>query len=78
LSAAYKIISKILLSRLTPYAEGITEDHLCGFRRYWSTTDHMFYIRQILEKMGYSEAVHQFFIDFKKACDSVRKSGVLI
>jgi hypothetical protein len=34
----------------------------------------MFCIRQILEKKWeYNEAVHQLFIDFKKACDSVRR-----
>ena len=39
-----------------------------------STTDHIFCIRQILEKKWeYNEAVHQLFIDFKKACDSVRR-----
>jgi hypothetical protein len=42
---------------------------------YWctrSTTDHIFCIRQILDKKWeYSEAVHQLFIDFKKAYDSV-------
>jgi len=36
-----------------------------------STTDHVFCIRQILEKRGaHIEAVHQLFIDFKKAYDS--------
>jgi hypothetical protein len=36
--------------------------------------DHIFYIRQILEKKWeYNEAVHQFFIDLKKAYDSVRR-----
>jgi sorting nexin-29 len=49
-------------------------DHQCGFRRNRSTTDHIFSIRQILEKKcEYDEAVHQLFIDFKKAYDSVRK-----
>jgi hypothetical protein len=28
----YKILSNILLSRLTPYAEEIIGDHQCGFR----------------------------------------------
>ena len=38
-----------------------------------STTDHIFCIRQILEKKWeYNEVVHQLFIDFKKAYDSVR------
>jgi len=37
----------------------------------------MFCIRQILEKRWeYNEAVHQLFIDLKKAYDSVRR-GVL-
>jgi len=31
LSTTYKILSSILLSRLTPYAEEITGDHQCGF-----------------------------------------------
>ena len=39
-----------------------------------STTDHLFSICQMLEKKWeYNEAVHQLFIDFKKACDSVRR-----
>jgi hypothetical protein len=46
----------------------------CGFRRNRSTTYHIFFIRQILEKQWeYSEAVHQLFIDFKKAYYSVRR-----
>jgi len=31
LSTTYKILSNILLSRLTPYAEDIIGDHQCGF-----------------------------------------------
>jgi hypothetical protein len=50
MSNTYKILSKILQSRLTPYAEEITGDHQCGFRRNRSTTDHIFCNRQILEK----------------------------
>jgi len=35
---------------------------------------HIFCIRQILEKKWeYNEPVHQLFIDFKKAYDSVRR-----
>jgi sorting nexin-29 len=62
------------LSRLAPYAEEITGDHQCGFRRNRSTIDHIYSIRQILEKKWeYNEAIHQLFIDFKKAYDSVRR-----
>jgi hypothetical protein len=70
LSNTYKILSNILLSRLIPYAEEIIGEHQCGFRRNRSTTDHIFCVRQILEKKWeYNEAVHQLFIDFKKTYD---------
>jgi hypothetical protein len=69
-----KILSNILLTRLTPCAEEIIGEHQCGFRRNRSTADRIFCIRQILEKKWeYNEAVHQLFIDFKKAYDSVRR-----
>jgi len=74
LSTTYKILTSILLSRLTPYAEEITEDHQCGFQHNRSTTDHIFCICQILEKKWeYSEALHQLLIDFKKAYDPFRR-----
>jgi hypothetical protein len=63
-----------VLSRLTPYAEEIIGDYQCGFRHNKSTIDHIFSIRQILEKKWeYNKAVHQLFIDFKKGYDSVRR-----
>ena len=77
LPSTYKILSNILLSMLIPYAEEIMGDHQCGFRRNKSTTDHIFCIRQILEKKReHNEAVHQLFIDFKKAYDSVRREAL--
>jgi len=76
-STTYKTLFKILLSRLTPYAEEIIENRQCGFRRNRSTTDHIFCIRPILEKKWeYKEAVHQFYIDFKKVYDSVRREDL--
>jgi hypothetical protein len=66
----YKILSNILLSRLTPYAE----------KHFWcnrSMTDHIFCISQILEKKyNYSEAEHQLLINVKKANDSVRTEAL--
>ena len=52
LPKTYKILSIIVLSRLTPYSEEIIGEHQRGFRRNRSTTDHIFRIRQILEKNG--------------------------
>ena len=74
LPTTYKILSNIVLSRLIPYAKRIIRDHQCGFQCTKSTIDHIFCIRQVLEeKWEYNEEVHQLFIDFKKAYDSVRK-----
>ena len=74
LPSTYKILSTILLSMLIPYAEEIIGDHQCAFRRNRSTADHIFCIRQILEKdWEHNEAVHHLFIDFKKAYNSVKR-----
>jgi hypothetical protein len=74
LSTSYNILSNIALSRLRPYIDEIIRDHQCGFRPNRSSTDQIFCIRQMLEKKWeYSETLHQLFIDFKKAYDSVRR-----
>ena len=70
----YKIVSDILLCRLTPCAEEIIGDHQCGFESNRTTADRIFCICEILnKKLEYHEAVHQLYVDFKKAYDSVRK-----
>ncbi|KAJ4439572.1 hypothetical protein ANN_07699 [Periplaneta americana] len=74
LLTSYKILSNIFLRRLTPYVDEIIGDHQCGFRRNKSTTDQIFCIRQIMEKKWeYKGTVHQLFIHFKKAYDSVKR-----
>jgi hypothetical protein len=50
LSTSYKMLSNILISRISSYIDAIIGDHHCGFRRNRFTTDQIFYIRQILEK----------------------------
>ena len=52
LPTTYKILSNILLSKLTPYVEEMTRDHECGFRRNKSSTDRIFCIRKYLRKNG--------------------------
>jgi hypothetical protein len=74
LSILHKILSNILLARLTPYAEKIIGDHQCEFRCNSSTIGQIFSIWQILEKKWECNGtVLQLFIDLKKAYDSVRK-----
>ena len=50
LQTKYKTLSKILLSRLIPYAEEIIGDHQSEFRSNRLTCDYIFCIRQIIEK----------------------------
>ena len=74
LSTTCKILSNILLSRLTPYGKEIIGDHQHGLSCNRLTTDHISYFHQILEKKWkYNASVHQLFIDFKKAYDSFRR-----
>jgi len=70
LSATYKILSNILPSKLNPYAGEMIGDHQFEFRRNRSSTDHIFFIREILGRpREHDEAVHQLFIDFKRTYD---------
>jgi hypothetical protein len=64
-------------SRLIPYVNEIIGDHQCGFHHNRSTTDHIFNIWQILDKKWeYNGTVHQLFIDFKKAYDSIKREAL--
>jgi hypothetical protein len=47
LSTAYKILSNILLARLTPYVSEVIGDHQCGFHHNRSTMYQIFYIQQM-------------------------------
>jgi len=73
LPTCYKVLSNILLTRLSLYVDEIIGDHQWGFRRNRSTLDQIFGLRQILEKKWeYNGTVHQLFIDFKKAYDCIK------
>jgi hypothetical protein len=74
LSTSYKVLSKILSSRLSPYTCEIIGDHQCELQCNSSTTDQISCIRQILEKeLECNETVHQQFIDLKRAYESLRR-----
>jgi hypothetical protein len=73
LSTIYKILSNNLFPKLSQYVDKIIGDH----REFWcsrSTSDKILCIHQILEKKWkYKETVHQQFMDYTKAYDSVRR-----
>jgi len=67
LSTTLKILSIVLLLKLTPCAEEFIGDHQYGFPHNRSTADHTLCIRQILEKKWeYNEAVHQLLQTSRK------------
>ena len=77
LSTSYKILSNILLSRMTPHANEIIGEYQCGFRRNRSSVDHIFSIRQVLEKKWeYNMDICQLFIDFEKAYYSIKRESL--
>ena len=51
LSTSYKILSKLLLERMSPYTKEIIGKYQCGCRKNRSTLDYTYSIRQIIEKM---------------------------
>jgi hypothetical protein len=62
---------------LIPYADKIIGDHQCGFQCNRSTSDQISYIHQTLEeKWEYNSTIHQLFIDFMKAYNTVKKAAL--
>jgi sorting nexin-29 len=78
LNVTYKVLSGILYNKLTEYVEEILGNYQCGFRATHSTIDHIFAIRQIQEKAyEYNIHLHNLYIDFKGAFDSVNRGRML-
>jgi hypothetical protein len=77
LNASYKVLAEILFCRLETYAEDIIGEYQGGFRRGRSTTDQIFTIRQIMEKAWeFNITIHQLFVDFKQAYDSIERPAL--
>jgi len=78
LNVTYKVLSGTLYNRSAEYAEEILGDSQCGFRTNRSTIDHIFTIRQTQEKAyEYNIQLHNLYIHFKQAFDSVNRSRML-
>ena len=64
---------------MTPFTNKIIGEHQCGFRKNRLTIDHVFSVRQILEKKWeYNNEVCQLFIYFEKAKDSLKENPCTI
>jgi hypothetical protein len=70
----YKIFTNTLARYLEVYIEEILGDYQCGFRKGPSTNDQIFMLREIIEKTyEFNVDMHQLFIDYKQAYDSINQ-----
>jgi sorting nexin-29 len=77
LNNTYKIFSSILNERLKIITEKIIGEYQCGFHRNKSTFDHIFILRQMIEKHNeHGLDLYMLFIDFKQAFDSMNREGL--
>uniref|UniRef100_A0A2S2NNU5 Retrovirus-related Pol polyprotein from type-2 retrotransposable element R2DM n=1 Tax=Schizaphis graminum TaxID=13262 RepID=A0A2S2NNU5_SCHGA len=68
----YPLFSIAVLHRLEKYTNDIIRNYQTGFIKGKSTTDHIFTIRQTLEKYyEFGKEIHICFVDFKQAYDSI-------
>jgi sorting nexin-29 len=75
LNTAYKVFAQVLAGRLAPETEPLLGEYQCGFRPQRSTMDSIFVVRQVLEKCyEFDVDIHQLYIDFRKAYDSIKRN----
>ena len=79
LSCLGKLFTAVLNDRLNTFLED--NDILCenqaGFRKHYSTTDHIFTLHLLIELFKYQKKkIYCTFIDFSKAFDSVWRIGL--
>jgi sorting nexin-29 len=68
LNVTYTIITQLVAKYLEPYEEEILHGCECGFHRGQSTTDQIFSLRIILDKLyECNMGIHQLYIDYKSA-----------
>jgi sorting nexin-29 len=58
LCTTYTIVSSILFKRLAPYVEDVISDYQFGFHQGRSTSEQIFNLRQVLEKVRNLELKH--------------------
>lgn len=68
-----KIFSKIILRRIQNYLNYHLSIEQAGFRKGFSTIDHLFVLNQVIEKSReYQKEICLVFVDYSKAFDSLR------
>lgn len=68
----YKLLTKIITNRLTNKFDEYQPPEQAGFRKGYSTIEHIQTIRTLIEKCSeYNVPLHLAFVDYNKAFDSV-------
>lgn len=71
--AIYKVFAKLILNRIAGTLDSNQPREQAGFRRTYSTIDHIFTLTQIIEKYTeYDKELYIAFIDYSKAFDSIQ------
>lgn len=72
LSHIYKLLTKIINNRLVRKLDEYQSQEQAGFRKNYSTRDHLLTMKIIIEKSNeYGFPLHLAFIDYRKAFDSI-------
>ena len=72
LSIFYKLLTTIILNRLTNKFDFYQPVEQAGFRKGYSMTDHLQVVHTLIEKTTeYNILLHMAFIDYHKAFDSI-------
>lgn len=73
MSNIYKVFSKLILGRINKTLEENQPPEQAGFRKNFSTIDHILVIKQITEKYNeYGKKYYIAFVDYNKAFDSIK------
>lgn len=77
LSNVYKIFAKIILGRITARLDENQPMEQAGFRRNFSTIDHIHTLKQIMERYSeFNKTLYVAFIDYAKAFDCISHKSI--
>ena len=78
LSVLYKVLTKILTSRLTKRLDDYQGIEQAGFRKGYSTCDHLLTMKILVERANeYNISLLMAFVDFEKAFDTVEHWAIV-
>lgn len=77
MSNVYKVFAKIILNRITKMLDEQQPTEQAGFRKGFSTIDHIYTVKQVIEKYKeYNKVLYIAFIDYAKAFDSIEHEHI--